>query len=350
MSTPNASPVDASSEERILATDRLRSGDAALRLVASLPTWVRLFVAALTLALLFAGLQGLHDVAQTTVNGLVTGTYFALGAVGLALVFGVLRLINFAHGDFLTFAAYIAILFNVTLNLPIVLAAVLAVTATAALAIGLEFVLWRPMRTRGAGAFQLLLIAIGLAFVIRNGIQLFAGSLPRSLHVNNTNALNLVGHVRIGRTQLWVVLIGLVALGLVGVLLSKTRIGKEMRALSDNMQLAEVSGIDTRRVILITWIVAGALAGLAGVLSAAAIGVVTPNLGWSLLLSLFAASVLGGLQSAYGALAGGIVLGLAEEWSTMFVDPSWKYAVGFALLIVMLLVRPNGLFGKVSLR
>lgn len=351
MSAPDAYGAGAGRKLTGTAADStVEPGAEHLGRLALLPTWARLLGGAVLVAIVFVAIKGAHDTAQTTVNGVVTGTYFALGAVGLSLVFGVLRLINFAHGDFLTFAAYVAILFNATLRLPILAAVVLAVVATAGLAVASEFVLWRPMRAKGAGSFQLLLITIGLAFVIRNGIQLFAGSQPRGLGVNVTSALNLFGHVRIGRTQLEVVIVGLVALVLVGLLLSKTRIGKEMRALSDNLPLAEVSGIDTQRVIVITWIVAGSLAGLAGVLSAAAVGVVTPNFGWVLLLSLFAASVLGGLQSAYGALAGGLVLGVAEEWSTMFVDPTWKYAVGFAILILMLLVRPNGLFGKASLR
>jgi neutral amino acid transport system permease protein len=310
------------------------------------PAWP---LAAAAVVLVFVGLiasRGAHTTAQTTVNGIVTGTYFALGAVGLALVFGVLRLVNFAHGDLLTFAAYMALLFNVSLHVPIVLALALGTLATSALAVTSELVLWRPMRARGAGGFQLLLITIGLAFVIRNGIQLFAGSLPRTLHVNVTSALTLFGHVRIGRTQLIAVVVGLVALVLVGLLLRMTRTGKEMRALADNLNLAEVSGIDTQRVILVTWAAAGALAGLAGVVSAAAIGVMTPNFGWVLLLSLFAAAVLGGLTSAYGALAGGLLLGLVEEWSTMFVDSRWKFAVGFGILIVALLVRPTGLLGR----
>lgn len=293
--------------------------------------------------------RGWHDTAQTTVNGIVTGTYFALGAVGLALVFGVLRLVNFAHGDMLTFAAYMALLFNTTLDVPIVAALALGTLAAAVLAVISELVLWRPMRKRGAGGFQLLLITIGLAFVIRNGIQLFAGSLPRTLNVNVTSALTLFDDVRIGRTQLIAVVVGLIALVLVGLLLRATRTGKEMRALADNLSLAEVSGIDTRRVILVTWAVAGALAGLAGVVSAAAIGVMTPNFGWVLLLSLFAAAVLGGLTSAYGALAGGLLLGLVEEWSTMFVDSRWKFAVGFGILILALLVRPTGLLGRAEL-
>ena len=304
----------------------------------------------LLLLAVLAAAKGPHDAAQTTVNGIVTGTYFALGAVGLALVFGVLRLVNFAHGDMLTFAAYIALLFSTTFRLPIVAAMAVGTLATAALAVVSEVVLWRPMRARRAGGFQLLLITIGLAFVIRNGIQVFAGSIPRTLDVDVTTAFDLVGHVRIGRTQLIAVLVGLTALLLVAVLLRATRVGKEMRALADNLVLSEVSGIDTQRVILVTWAVAGALAGLAGALVAAASGVMTPSFGFLMLLNLFAASVVGGIGSAYGALAGGLLLGLVEEWSTMFVDTRWKLGVGFGILILTLLLRPSGLLGRPALR
>ncbi len=310
---------------------------------------LRIPAALVLFAIVLIAAKGSHDVGQTTVNGVVTGIYFALGAVGLALIFGVLGLVNFAHGDLLTFAAYIALLFSTRLGLPILVAMVVGIVATVGLTTISELILWRPMRARRAGGFQLLLIAIGLAFVIRNGIQLFAGGTPRTLDVNVTTALDLFGHIRIGRTQLIVVIVGTVALLLVVLLLRGTHIGKQMRALADDINLAEVSGIDTQRVILITWMLAGALAGLAGVLSAAAIGVMTPNFGYAFLLSLFAAAVLGGLKSAYGALAGGLVLGLVEEWSTMFVDSRWKFAIGFGVLLLALLLRPNGLFGRPAL-
>jgi neutral amino acid transport system permease protein len=209
-------------------------------------------------------------------------------------------------------------------------------------------VLWRPMRAKGAGLFQLLLVAIGLAFVIRNGIQLVAGSDPQRLDVDTTRAIDLVGGIRIGSTQLVVVLVGLLMLAAVAAMLRATRAGREMRALSDNEALAEVTGIDTRRVILVTWAIAGGLTGLAGILTAASVGVMTPNLGFTMLLSLFAATVLGGIGSAYGALAGGLVLGLVEEWSTLVVDPRWKLAIGFAVLIATLIVRPSGLLGQAT--
>lgn len=299
---------------------------------------------------LLAITRGLGTTGQTTINGLVTGTYFALGAVGLSLVFGVLRLVNFAHGDMLTFGAYVTLLLNVSLGLPILLAVIGGIVVTALLAGLLEVILWRPMRARGAGGLQLLLIAIGLAFVIRNGIQLVAGADPLVLGVNVTSAVGLPGGLRIGTVELVVVVVGIIVLSIVATFLRFSRTGKEMRALSDNPSLAEVAGIDTRRVILITWLVGGGLAGLAGALAGSVAGVLTPNFGFELLLSLFAATVLGGIGNAYGALVGGLLLGLAEEWSTMFIDPSWKLAVGFAILILTLLFRPSGILGRPGLK
>ncbi|TAN31807.1 branched-chain amino acid ABC transporter permease [bacterium] len=337
MSSPPAAPQATTSKRPGLG---LSTGSRGLLIVA---------VAAAAFLVLVAA-KGYQPAAQATVNGLVAGTYFALGAVGLALVYGVLRLVNFAHGDYLTFGAYMALLANAFLGLPIVAATAIAIAATALMAAALELWLWRPMRARRAGGLQLLLIAIGLAFVIRNGIQFVAGSQPRGLNVDVTSAVSFLGGVRLGTTELAVVLIGLVVLVLVAVLLNVSRLGREMRALADNLNLAEVAGVDTGRVIVATWLVAGGLAGLAGVLVAAAVGVLTPNFGFQLLLSLFAATVLGGIGNAYGALAGGLLLGLTQEWSTLFIDARWKLAVGFAILILTLLVRPNGLLGRPALK
>ena len=135
---------------------------------------------------------------------------------------------------------------------------------------------------------------------------------------------------------------------LVGLVLRYTNIGKEMRAFADNRALAEVSGIDTQQIIDVTWIARGLLAGLAGILYATAIGSFNPNFGFTLLLSLFAAAVLGGIGNAYGALVGGLVIGLSQEWSTLVFNPRWKPAVGFAILILILLFMPQGIFGRAS--
>jgi neutral amino acid transport system permease protein len=288
--------------------------------------------------------KGLHDVAQLGLNGLSSGAIYALGAVGLTLVYGILKLVNFAHGDFLTFGAYMAYLVNVTWDLPIVVAIFWAMAATALLGIVLEKVMWGPMRARGAGMLQLLLMAIGLALVLRYSIQFIWSTELRQLDVNRTETVQFLG-LTVGRTNLIVIVIGFVVLVATGMMLRYTLLGKRMRALSDDLDLAETSGIDTSRVILWTWVFAAGFAGLAGVL-AGAITQVQPEVGFELLLPIFAAVVLGGIGNAYGALAGGIVLGLVIEWSTLFIDARWKTAIGFVVLILVLIVRPQGIFGR----
>jgi neutral amino acid transport system permease protein len=287
---------------------------------------------------------GVHDVAQTGLNGLSLGSVYALGAVGLTLVYGILKLVNFAHGDFLTFGAYMAFIVNVTWGGPLVLGIVFAIVATAALGIAFERIMWGPMRARNAGLLQLLLMSIGLAFLLQNTIQFIWGSQIRRLDVNVVDTVQFLG-LRIGRTDLIVIVVGFLTLLAIGAMLRYTLLGKRMRALSDNFDLAETAGVDTARVVLYTWVFAGGLAGLAGVL-AAAVTDVKPQLGFELLLPIFAAVILGGIGDAFGALAGGIVLGLVIEWSTLVIEPRWKISVGFAVLILVLFIRPQGIFGK----
>lgn len=290
--------------------------------------------------------KGVHAWGQSTVNGLVSGSYFALGAVGLTLVYGILKLVNFAHGDFLTFGAYVAFAVNVSAGAPLVVAIIVAMLATALLGVGFELAMWRPMRAKRAGTLQLILISIGLAFLLRNGIQFVAGTGQRTLHANVTSSVSFFGGLVIGRTELIVALAAYAVLVAVGLMLRYLPLGKQMRALSDSLDLAETAGIDTDRVIVLTWIFAGALAGLAGVLYVTATGSFTPDFGFVLLLSLFASVILGGIGNAYGALAGGVVLGLVQEWSTLLIDDRWKVPVGFGILILGLVVRPQGIFGR----
>jgi neutral amino acid transport system permease protein len=296
------------------------------------------------LGLVLVLLEGLHAVAQTGVNGVVLGSIYALGAVGLTLVYGILKLVNFAHGEFLTFGAYTALLVSVTLGLPLAVGVIAAVAATASLGLAFELTMWRPMRARSAGLLQLLIMSIGLAFVVRYGIQYVSGTEIRTLPFNRTATVEVAG-LRLGRTELIVVGVGFVSITAIGIVLRLTLLGKRMRALADNLDLAEVAGIDTRRVTTFTWLFAGGLAGLAGVM-AGAVTTVRPELGFMLLLPIFAAVILGGIGDAFGALAGGLVLGLVIEWSTLFLDFRWKTAVGFAVLILVLVVRPQGLFGR----
>jgi neutral amino acid transport system permease protein len=302
---------------------------------------------AIVIALIFLALvagHGLHDVAQTGLNGLSLGAIYALGAVGLTLVYGILRLVNFAHGDFLTFGAYMAYLVNVTWGAPLVVAVFWAMVMTALLGLLFERLLWGPMRAKHAGFLQLILMSIGLAFLLRAIVQWFWSTEIRVLDVNTTDSVELLG-LRIGQTELIVVLVGVTVLVAIGLMLRFTLLGKRMRALSDDLDLAETAGIDTRRVILFTWIFAGALAGLAGVL-AASITNIRPELGFELLLPIFAAVILGGIGDAFGALAAGLVLGVMTEWSTLIIDARWKTAVGFLVLVLVLVIRPQGIFGR----
>jgi ABC-type branched-subunit amino acid transport system permease subunit len=204
------------------------------------PAWVALAVLIL-IAIWLMAVYGLNLFAQRTLNGLVSGSYFALGAIGLTLVYGILKLVNFAQGDMLTFGAYIAFAFNVSLGLPLVLALLMAVVVTAALGVLLELIMFRPMRKRKAGMLQLLLMTIGLAFVLRNMIQLFAGTQPRALDVNVTDSISFAG-LTLGRTELIVIIVGLVVVVAVASMLRLTSVGRQMRALADNFDLAETTG------------------------------------------------------------------------------------------------------------
>jgi neutral amino acid transport system permease protein len=274
----------------------------------------------------------------------------AIGAVGVSLVYGILRLVNFAHGDYLTFGAYVGVLANVRLHERMLLATLFAIAGTAALALALELVLWRPLRRRGAGFMSLFLCSIGLALVLRHVIFLVAGADPRAYLVDPFKVYAF-GEVRLAGAQGAAVVIAAAAIVLVGFVLARTTLGRSMRAVSDDPALAAVSGVNVDRVVVATWLLAGALAGLAGILQGLVQFSFTPNMGFSLLLPIFAAVVLGGIGSAYGALLGGLALGLAMELSTWTslhggVEPVYKPVVAFALLVLVLLLRPQGLFGR----
>ena len=287
---------------------------------------------------------------QLLANGLVTGSVIALAAAGISIVYGILRLVNFAYGDYMTFGAFAGILFNVKLGLPIVLAAVIAMAATALLSVALEFVLWRPLRAKSAGFMSLFLVSVGLALVLRHVIYLVAGPQPRTYAVDPYKVY-VIGSARLSGAQGIAIVVAAVGIVLIGLLIAGTGVGRMMRALADDLPLAAVAGVRTGRVIVAAWIVSGLLAGLAGVLAGLVQTSFDPQLGFTLLLPIFAAVVLGGIGNVYGALAGGLALGLAMELSTWAelaggVNPTYKPVVAFGALVLVLLLRPQGLFGR----
>ena len=291
----------------------------------------------------------MKELAQLVVNGLVTGSILALAAVGVSLVYGILRTINFAHGDYLSYGAYAALAVNVGIGGSMLVAAVAAVVAVAALSLVAEYGLWRPMRARGVGMFTLFVSSLGLSLVLRGLLYLIGDPRPRTYDLDAFQVYDVLG-IRLSQSQAIAIAVAVVSIAGVALLFARTRIGRSMRALSDDPSLASIAGINTNRVISFTWVLSGGLAGLAGVLAAMTQSSFDPNMGFVLLLPVFAAVILGGIGSAYGALAGGLVLGLVMELSTWSgfaggLDPTWKMVVAFVVLIAILLARPQGLLG-----
>jgi branched-subunit amino acid ABC-type transport system permease component len=287
---------------------------------------------------------------QLLANGLVTGSVYAIAAVGVSLVYGILRLVNFAYGDMMAFGALIAYGVNGPFHQSMVVATLAAMAATAVLSLVLDFALWRPLRARRAGFMSLFLASIGLALVLRQALLLFGGSQPRQYRVNPYRVF-VIGSVRLSEAQVIAIAAAAATILVVGLFLAYTTTGRVLRAMADDRALAAIAGIDVGSAIRVTWIISGLLCGLAGVLAAMVEYSFDPNFGFQLLLPVFAAVVLGGIGSAYGALAGGVVLGVAQELSTWSgfaggVNPVYKPVVAFAVLAIALLIRPQGLLGK----
>jgi neutral amino acid transport system permease protein len=287
---------------------------------------------------------------QLLANGLVTGSVIAIAAVGVTLIYGILRLVNFAYGDFMAFGALTAYAFNGPLGQGMVISTLLGMVATALLSLGLDVVLWRPLRARRAGFMSLFLASIGLALVLRQALLLAFGPQPQTFRVDQYSVYE-IGSVRLSQSQVITIIAATGTIVAVGLFLSRSTIGRTMRALADDRALAAIAGINVGGVITYTWVLSGLLAGLGGVLAGLIQTSFDPNFGFTLLLPIFAAVVLGGIGSAYGALAGGLALGIAMElstWPALFggVDPVYKPVVAFSVLIAALMVRPQGLFGR----
>jgi branched-chain amino acid transport system permease protein len=282
---------------------------------------------------------------QLIVYGLISGSILALGAIGLTLIYGILNFANFAHGDLMALGAYLALFFRVTLALPMWLAFVLAMLCTAVIGVCLDRVWFRPLRQRRARAAIMAISSLGLALILQNLIRMLWGPqvqyYSRTIHFPFTVPIL---QVRLNAQQVLIFAIALGLVILVSLFLQRTKLGKAMRATSDNFNLALVSGIDTEWVVIWTWLLGAALAAAGGVLLGMSVRL-QPIMGWDLLLPIFAATILGGIGSPYGAMAGALIIGLAEELSTPFIPTEYKTAVSLVLLVLMLLVRPRGLFG-----
>jgi len=298
---------------------------------------------------------------ELTVYGIVFGSIISLGAIGLTLVYGIIRFANFAHGDLMSAGAYVA-LFMVTgvlgwLGVPdtnfgmlsfgwrMLIAFPVAMLVVACVAIALDRILYRKLREKKSHAVILCMSSLGAAFILRMLILIFWGAdslfyRPGMLRP----AIEFPFGVKIRPDQILILFVVFALVVLLHLYLQKTKMGKAMRATADNMELALVSGIDTERVIILTWGVGGALAAAGGILYGIDVQL-HPYMGWNFLIPLFAATILGTIGNVYGALVGGLIIGVAEQVSTAFLLPTYKPAVAFVLMILILLVRPKGIFG-----
>jgi len=303
-------------------------------------------------------------VAELFVYGIVLGSIISLGAIGLTLVYGIIRFANFAHGDLMSAGAYLA-LFMVTvflswLGIPddtlgtisfgwrMIISFPVSMMLVGGLAILIDRIIYRRLRQKKSGMVILAMSSLGAAFILRMLILILWGAdsvfyRPGMLRP----ALELPLGIKIRPDQILILIVVFFLISLLQLFLKKTKMGKAMRATADNMELALISGIDTERIIIWTWGIGGALAAAGGILYGIDVQL-HPYMGWNFLIPLFAATILGSIGNMYGALVGGLVIGVAQQVSTAFLMPTYKPAVAFMIMILILLVRPKGIFGGSS--
>lgn len=299
-------------------------------------------------------------ILQVLTDGLVVGSIVSLGAIGLTLTFSILRFSNFGHGEMLAWGAYLALsavgwfqtfigagpFGPLSFGWPLVLALGVAIVGTVGLALAVDAALFR--RLRAQGAITLVIASFGAALALRNLLFFLYGGVPQYYSDALQMAIPLLprsvyGGLRITPDQIFVLVLTLATVIAVHLFLSRSTLGRAMRATSLNPQLVRVCGIDPERVLRATWVLGGVLAAVSGVLAGLTVQL-RPTLGQDLLLPLFAAAILGGIGSVWGAVIGGLIVGLAESAAVMWIGAEYRAAASFAVLILILLVRPTGLF------
>jgi branched-chain amino acid transport system permease protein len=282
---------------------------------------------------------------QDLVTGLIFSSILALAALGLSMIFGTTGLTNFAHGEMVTFGALVAYAFDAGWGLPVILAGILATIVSGVFGWAQDAGLWRPLRRRGTGLIPMMIVSIGLSIFLRSVYQYIAGADNHNYTQYATVEPWSIGTVDITPKELIVTVMAVAVLIAVTQALQRTRMGKATRAVADNPALASSSGINVNRVISVVWIGGGALAGLSGFMLGLTQGF-DYQLGFKILLLVFAAVVLGGLGTIWGAILGSVIVGVFIEMSTLIIPSELKFAGALAVLIVVLLFRPQGLLGR----
>ncbi|MCX8118608.1 MAG: branched-chain amino acid ABC transporter permease [Desulfobacterota bacterium] len=277
---------------------------------------------------------------QSLFNGLLAGCIYALFAMGLTMVYRVLNFVNFAHGELIMWGAYFLYLFmGSPFYFPLYVALLPALGSTMLLGLGMDRVAFQPLRQ--ANRLTLLIAALGLSFFLRNGAQLFWGAELRTYGFEIQRGWKIF-HIRITANQMAIILTTLACILMVYLLLYRSKIGKSMRAVSDNLELARVTGIDVKKTIQFTWIISSALACVGGILLALDTNL-QPGMGMINLVKAFAAILLGGVGKVWGALWGGIFIGLAENLGVLFISTGYKDSIAFGIMVLLLLLKPSTL-------
>lgn len=300
-------------------------------------------------------------ITQIIINSLIRASVLCMLSIGLTLVYDILKFANFAHVELAVVAAYIGFLFNVTLGWNIVISAIVAVIITGLMGIMFDRVIFKNLRF--THPVIVMIASFGLAIALRNGVRAIWGPRPKTFAIALQKPILFLG-ARITMVQILLLGITLGSIIALHLFLHKTKLGKSMRATSDNPELAQARGISTETIIQWTWFIAGCFAGLAGIL----FGLETqiePNMGFSLIIPVFCATILGGLGNPYGAMLGALALGLAENFGIYFdfgriinfgglfdlvkslwIPTAYKGAIAFFILLIILLMRPRGILGR----
>lgn len=286
-----------------------------------------------------------EDAVNLLISGLVFSSLLALGALGLSMIFGTTGLTNFAHGELISFGALAAYFFDNSLGVPVLLAGVLATIASGGFGYAQDKSLWKPLRSRGTGLIAMMIVSIGLGIFLRSLFQYIWGADNHNYSQYATVEPWDLGFVNMTPKDVLVTFSAIIVLAITTIALQKTRMGKATRAVADNPALASSSGINVNRVIAVVWTGGAALAGLSGFLLGLTQGF-DYQLGFKILLLVFAAVTLGGLGTIWGAIIGSLVVGLFVELSTLFIPSELKFAGALAVLIIVLLFRPQGLLGR----
>ena len=286
----------------------------------------------------------LEQILQQLANGLILGSVYALLALGYTMVYGIIKLINFAHGDIYMIGAFMGYYLINTLHLNFFVALILSMVGTAILGVVIEFLAYRPMRN--STRIAALITAIGVSFLLEYGMVFFVGANTRSFPQVIETVRYTIGPVSISNIQLMI--LGISILLMVGLqfIVQKTKMGKAMRAVSVDSDAAQLMGINVNRTISFTFALGSALAGAAGVLIALYYNSLEPLMGMTPGIKSFVAAVLGGIGIIPGAALGGFVIGLLETFATAVGLSDFRDAIVYAILIIILLVRPAGILGK----